>query len=361
MPSSQTASGKEQINRALEAAIHIGLAFLLATACYLILRPFIPMVAWGTIIAVAAYPGFRKLQKLLKGRGVIAAALLSAVLLAIVIIPAILLGSSLLSGVQAISEQIKAGKALVPPPPSGVRDWPLIGAPLNDLWSNASQNLSGLFRQFLPQLKSMVPGVVSASAGVGLTVLQLLISIVIAGAMLAKSAACYKATSALFTRLFDAQGLEFQKLVGTTIRSVTLGIVGVAVIQAVLAAIGFLVEGLPGAGLWSVMFLIAAVLQVGVIVLIPAVIYVFATASTTKAVIFLIWCLVVGFSDNVLKPVLLGRGAAVPILVVFLGAIGGFAAMGIIGLFIGAIVLSVGYKLFLAWVGGSPDTPLLEE
>jgi len=109
------------------------------------------------------------------------------------------------------------------------------------------------------------------------------------------------------------------------------------------------------------MFLIAAVLQVGVIVLIPAVIYVFATATTTKAVIFLIWCLVVALIDNVLKPLMLGRGAAVPILVVFLGAIGGFAAMGIIGLFIGAIVLSVGYKLFLAWLGDSPQEQLAEQ
>jgi predicted PurR-regulated permease PerM len=101
-----------------------------------------------------------------------------------------------------------------------------------------------------------------------------------------------------------------------------------------------------------VLFLIAAVLQAGVLVLIPAVIYMFAIASTTKAVIFLIWCIIVGLMDNVLKPLLLGRGAAVPMPVVFLGAIGGFVAISIFGLFVGAIVLSVGYKLFLAWIGG---------
>ena len=103
------------------------------------------------------------------------------------------------------------------------------------------------------------------------------------------------------------------------------------------------------------MFLIAAVLQAGILVLIPAVIYMFAIASTTKAVIFLIWCVIVGLMDNVLKPLLLGRGTAVPIAVVFVGAIGGFVAMGIIGLFVGAIVLSVGYKLFLAWLEGGPS------
>ena len=115
--------------------------------------------------------------------------------------------------------------------------------------------------------------------------------------------------------------------------------------------LGFLVVGLPAVGLWAVIFLIAAVLQFGALLLVPAVIYVFATASTTKAVIFLIWCIIVALMDNVLKPVLLGRGAAVPVVVVFVGAIGGFVVMGIIGMFVGAIVLSVGYKLSLAWLG----------
>jgi len=141
-------------------------------------------------------------------------------------------------------------------------------------------------------------------------------------------------------------------IAGSTIRSVTTGILGVALIQTVCAGLGFLLVGLPGAGLWAVIFLIAAVLQVGALVLVPAVLYVFAIATTTKAVVFLIWCIIVALMDNVLKPLLLGRGVAVPIAVVFLGAIGGFVAMGIIGLFVGAIVLSVGYKLFLAWIEG---------
>jgi predicted PurR-regulated permease PerM len=157
-------------------------------------------------------------------------------------------------------------------------------------------------------------------------------------------------TRSLFDRIFGERGLELQELVGATIRSVTFGIIGVAVIQSVFAALGFLMVGLPTVGLWATLFLIAAVLQFGVLVLIPAVIYVFATAATTKAVIFLIWCLIVGLMDNILKPLLLGRGVAVPIVVVFLGAIGGFVAIGIIGLFVGAVVLSIGYKLFLVWL-----------
>jgi predicted PurR-regulated permease PerM len=176
------------------------------------------------------------------------------------------------------------------------------------------------------------------------------LSILVAGALLANAQAAYEVTRSLAKRLFGGQGPEFQQLIGATIRSVTTGILGVAFIQSVLAGLGFLVAGLPGAGLWAVMFLIAAVLQVGVLILIPAVVYVFAVSTMTKAVIFLIWCVIVALVDNVLKPLLLGRGVAVPIVVVFLGAIGGFVALGIIGLFVGAIVLSVGYKLFLAWI-----------
>ena len=164
----------------------------------------------------------------------------------------------------------------------------------------------------------------------------------------------------LANRLFDDQGPEYEALAASTIRSVTNGILGVAVIQTVLAGLGFLVVRLPAAGLWALMFLIAAVLQVGSLALVPAVIYVFATMSTAKAVAFLIWCIVVALMDNVLKPLLLGRGVPVPIVVVFLGAIGGFLAIGIMGLFVGPIVLSVGYKLFLAWLDEdielAPDT-----
>jgi len=247
--------------------------------------------------------------------------------------------------------QIQGWITAHPTPPLSVSSRPLIGGPLSNIWKLASTDLSELARQFAPQLRAALPGILSASAGVTFTVLQLLLSIVIAGAILAKAESAYESTRLFASRLFGKRGPEFQHLVGATIRSVTFGIVGVALIQSVFAALGFYVVRLPGAGVWSTVFLVAAVLQVGMIVLIPAVIYVFASANSTTAVIFLIWCLIVGLMDNVLKPLLLGRGAAVPVAIVFLGAIGGFMAMGIIGLFVGAIVLSVGYKLFLAWLG----------
>jgi predicted PurR-regulated permease PerM len=343
-----------QVNLALEASIHIGLAILLAVACLLILRPFIPLLAWGIIIAVSAYPGFQKARLALGERGVLTAILFTVLLLALLIVPVFLLAETLVEGVQTLTTHIKDGTLSIQPPPAKVETWPIIGAPLNRAWGLASKDLSEAVRSFAPQIKAVVPGVLSASAGIGFTVLQFALSIVVAGVLLANAQAAYEVTCSLCDRFFGDKGRELQQLMGATIRSVTSGILGVALIQSVLAGLGFLVAGLPGAGLWAVIFLIAAVLQVGVLVLIPAVIYMFTIASATKAVIFLIWCLFVALIDNVLKPLLLGRGVGVPIVVVFLGAIGGFVAMGIIGLFVGAIVLSVGYKLFLAWLGHGP-------
>jgi predicted PurR-regulated permease PerM len=348
--SQQPAYDKNQVSLALEVSVHIALAFMLVAACFLILQPFIPVIVWGIIIAIDAYPGFRKVQAVLGGRGVLSAVLFTLLLLALLILPVGLLAGKAVDGVQALTAHFKGGAITIPPPPASIETWPIIGAPLTSLWGLASKDLNEAVKGFAPEIKAVVPGLLSASAGIGLTALQFGFSIVVAGVLLANAQAAYKVTCSLANRLFGDKGPEMQQLIGSTIRSVTTGIVGVALIQSVLAGAGFFVAGLPGAGLWTVMFLIAAVLQVGVLVLIPAVIYMFMISSVTKAVIFLVWCLIVGLLDNVLKPLLLGRGVAVPIAVVFLGAIGGFVAMGIIGLFIGAIILSVGYKLSLAWL-----------
>ena len=351
----QPAHDSDYLNRAVEASVHVGLILLLVSACFLILRPFIPPVTWGIVVAIAAYPAYRKLETLLGGRRKLAALLFTVILLAALIVPVALLAGTLVDGIQRLSAHLKEG-VLIPPPPPKVATWPIIGTSLNRVWTLASTNLNELLSSFGPQIRTIIAGLLSTSAGIALAVLQFLLSIVIAGVLLANSQGALTVTRSLSNRLFGDRGPEFHKLIGATIRSVTVGILGVAFIQSVLAGIGFLVEGLPSAGLWAMIFLFAAVLQVGILVLIPAVIYAFTITSTSKAVIFLIWCLFVGLMDNVLKPLLLGRGVGVPIVVVFLGAIGGFIAMGIIGLFIGAIVLSVGYKLSLSWLHKPPAT-----
>jgi predicted PurR-regulated permease PerM len=341
---------RDYVSRALDVSIHIGLLILLTAACFLILRPFIPLIAWGIIIAVAAYPSYSRLTKLLGGRSGLAAVISTLVLLAIVIIPSVLLAGSVVDGLHSLGTRLREGTPIIPPPPAQIESWPVIGVPLRDLWALASNNLSAALRTFAPQIKEFIPGLLVASAGIGMAVLQWLLSVLAAGALLANAKSGTKMAQSLAFRFFGDKGVEFQELSCATIRSVTTGIVGVAFIQSFFAAVGFLVAGLPGAGLWSVIFVLAAVLQLGGIVLIPAVIYMFVIASTTKAILFLVWCVVVGVMDNVLKPLLLGRGVAVPMVVVFLGAIGGFIAMGTIGLFVGAVLLSVGYKVVHCWL-----------
>jgi predicted PurR-regulated permease PerM len=361
MPTQAVAREMSLKNQALEVAIRIGLAALLVTVCLLILRPFIPFVTWGIIIAVASYPAYLKLERMMKGRGLLAAIVWTLLLLAVLIIPIVLMGQSVITGLQPLMAQLREGTLVVPPPPAGIESWPVIGAPVASAWAAASTDLTATLMKFAPQAKSALPGVLAASAGFGSALVQFFLSIVVAGVLLANAQRAASSTRALFIRVFGDQGPEYQQLVGATIRSVTFGILGVALIQSIFATIGFYVMGLPGASIWSVVFLFAAILQIGAVVLIPAVVLVFAIATKTKAILFLGWCVVVGLMDNVLKPLLLGRGAPVPVLVVFLGVIGGFMAMGIVGLFVGAIVLSVGYKLFLAWVeGGAPEALEIE-
>jgi predicted PurR-regulated permease PerM len=338
------------LSRALEIFIHIGLLTFLAGTCLLILYPFLPLIFWGIIISIAIYPGYRRVRSAVGGRSTVAAVGCTVFLLALLIIPVVLLAGSLVEGIQSLSARLKEGTAIIPPVPPRIEAWPIVGAPLKEGWEFASKNVSGFQEYFAPQIRASIPKVLSVSAGIGMAILQWIVSILLSGVLLACAATGEKVAHSVSRRFFGDQGPEFVQLTGATIRSVTTGIIGVAFIQSIFAVLGFLMVGLPAVGLWGTVFLIAAVLQLSLVVLIPACIYVLAVASTTKAVLFLVWCLIVGTMDNVLKPLLLGRGVAVPMIVVFLGVVGGFVAMGPMGLFLGAIVLSIGYRLLVAWV-----------
>ena len=197
----------------------------------------------------------------------------------------------------------------------------------------------------------------SALAGTGLSLLQFLLATIIAGAVLANAEAAQVTARGFAVRMAGDKGKEFARVTKETVRSVARGILGVALIQALLAGLGFLVVGLPAAGLLAMICLLLAIIQLGVaLVTIPAAIYIFYTADTVTAVVFLIWCIVVTLVDNVLKPVLLGRGAPVPMIVIFLGVIGGFLTQGIIGLFLGAVILSLGFNLYQTWIDQASES-----
>ncbi len=342
---------KAFVNRVLEATIRIGLVILLLAWCFQIVRPFVIPVIWGMIIAVATYPGYSWLEKKLGARNVIAAVVITLLGLVLLIGPMVLLGGTLVESARGLAADMSNGTLSIPPPPGKVAEWPVIGTSVHGFWSLASTNIEAALGELGPYLKTAGAWLVSMAAGAGLGIIEFVFAIVIAGLLLANAQGGGKVIDAVATRLAGERGAEFADLAQDTVRSVARGILGVALIQSILAGLGFLAVGLPAAGLLAFICLLLAVVQIGVFpVIIPVVIHVFATADTTTAVIFLIWCVFVGLIDNALKPILLGRGARVPMVVIFVGAIGGFLASGIIGLFVGAVVLSLGYTLFLAWL-----------
>jgi predicted PurR-regulated permease PerM len=338
--------------RAIESAIRIGLIVLLVLWCFNIVKPFVMLILWGAIIAVAVYPLFLKFQSLLGGRQKLASTLMTLIALAMLLTPTIMLSDSAIKNSQALAAKIQEGSLTIPPPSDKVREWPLVGKKTHEVWSLASTNLEGLVRKYREQLDALGKLALSAAAGAGATVLQFMVSIIIAGIFLVYAGSSTQAVEKLSVRLIGRQeGAKFAEMAGATIRSVAQGVLGVALIQAVLAGIGLIVMGVPYAGLIALLVLLWAIIQLPtLIVLLPIIIYVFSTSATVPAVIFMVYMLLVGLSDNILKPLLLGRGLDIPMPVVLLGAIGGMIMSGLIGLFVGAVVLSVGYTLYTAWL-----------
>lgn len=350
------AADKVFLNNAVEVTIRVGLLLVLAAWCFDIVRPFIIPIAWGVIIAVAVYPGYCSLVGVMGGRRVAAAALVTVLGLVLLIAPAVMLSVTLVESAQELSKSLQSGTLRVPPPAETVLGWPLVGEWLYQNWTLASDNLSGALSKVAPQLKAGASWLLSVAVGAGFGILQFLVAIVIAGFLMATAPGGGKAARAIARRIADDRGVEFADLAEATVRSVTRGILGVALIQSLFAGIGFLAVGVPAAGLWALLCLILSTVQIGVVpIVLPIVIYVFSTADTVTAVIFMIWSIGVSVIDNVLKPVLLGRGVQVPMAVIFVGAIGGFISAGIIGLFVGAVVLVLGYKLVLAWIEEGPE------
>jgi predicted PurR-regulated permease PerM len=350
------------VNNALEATIRIGILVLLVAWCFDIVRPFIIPIVWGIIIAIGTYPAFLSLRRRLGGRGVLSATLITLLGLLILIVPTVMLSGTLIDSAHGLAKGLQQGTIAVPSPPESVKSWPVVGEALDGYWRQASQNLAATAAKIAPQLKAAGSWLLSTAAGAGFGILKFVIAIVISGVLLANAEAGGRTAYAISTRLAGQKGAEFAKLAEVTVRSVTRGILGVALIQSLLIGLGFLVMGIPGAGLWALLCLILSIIQIGPFpVVLPVLFYVFSTADTGPAVVFLIWSLFAGSVDNILKPILLGRGVDVPMAVIFIGAIGGFIASGIIGLFVGAVVLVVGYKLFQAWLydqtGTGASTP----
>jgi predicted PurR-regulated permease PerM len=341
---------------AIEIAIRLGLIFLILAWCLKILTPFISIVVWGAIIAVALHKPFLMLVGKLGGNRKLAVTLFALMGIAVILVPVVSLSTSLVDGATHLGSEIKEGTLAVPAPPAYVQEWPLIGEKAYGLWLQASQNLGTVLKQYPQTLASVGNKLLHVATGASVGVLQFLISFIIAAVFLMNAEGAGASLRILATRLTGDQGEELMDMSISTIRSVAVGVIGIAFIQAVLGGLGMMFAGVPAAGLLAIVILVLAIAQLPpILVLGPAAFYVFSGDSTTVGVVFLVWSLMVSFSDMLLKPLFLGRGVDVPMLVILLGAIGGMITSGIVGLFIGAIILALGYKLFSVWVqAGQP-------
>jgi len=349
--SKQSSKDQAFVRRSLAAAIQIGLIFLMASWCLKIISPFLGLVAWAAIIAVAIYPMHLKLSAKMGGREKGSAAIIVLIGLAVLIAPTWSLTGSSIDTAHKLATGLEAGTLSVPPPNEKVAEWPLIGKKVHSVWSDAAKDLETTLTKYSNQVKAFSTWLIKTVASTTKGILGFAISIIIAGVFMVGAATSYHAFRGVGHRLAGERGADFVDLSVATVRSVAKGVLGVAFIQTLLAAIGLIVMDIPGAGIWASIILLLAIMQLPpLLVLGPIAIWVFSVADPIPATIFLVYCLLVSFSDAVLKPMLLGRGVDVPMLVILLGAIGGMISSGIIGLFFGAVILALGYKLFMFWL-----------
>jgi predicted PurR-regulated permease PerM len=325
------------------------LAFIIAW-CLMILYPFVNIILWSLILWMAFSPLHRSMVKLMRGKPRVASVIILLACLAIIIVPSWFFLDSIIREAKELKTSFVDGHLSIPAPSEKVRSWPIIGGPLYDLWQSASVNLGSTIVKYKDQLTSIgstvAKGIFSATSGI----LQMLVSLIIAVFLLVVTGMA-ESVRKFFRKVAGDRGDEFAEITHKTVVNVVKGVMGVALIQAVLIGLGFLLAGVPYAGIWTLIVFILAVLQLPVIlVVIPVAFFMFSEKDLLPAILWTLYLLLAGASENIFKPLLLGKGAPVPMLVIFIGVIGGFIFSGFIGLFTGAIVMSIGYKLFQAWL-----------
>ncbi len=338
---------KKIINVAIKL---LALAFMLIW-CFKILEPFITLIVWSTVLAVSLYPLKEMAVKKLKLGNKIASALPSLLLLSVIIAPATWLMISTVGEVKNTVDEYKAGNIAIPVPDEKVKEWPVIGPKVYDIWARAADNVVPLIEDNKDKVKIAAIWLFGALASTGKGILLLALAIIISGFLIAFGDGAGAYARSFLNKLSGSGKHDMTSMAVQTIRNVVKGILGVAFIQSSLVCIALIIAGVPAAGLWTLFCLILGIMQIGIFpVAIGIVIYTWNNDTTTVALLLTIWMVLVSLVDNILKPLLLGKGAPVPMLVIFLGAIGGFILSGFIGLFTGAVILSLGYRLFDEWV-----------
>jgi predicted PurR-regulated permease PerM len=343
-----------------DTLIRIALVGGLALLCFQVFSPFLKLMVWSIILAVTLYPMHQWLARRFGGRQKLASTVVVLLGIALIVVPTWLLMNSFADSVHRFVGALQANTLQIPPPREGVKSWPIVGEKIYDKWSSARTDLPGLIHSMQPKLGELARQAISMVASIGLSMLFFLVSFIVASILMAYGNSAQSTGQAVFTRLAGPKrGASLAKLSVATIRAVAQGVVGVAAIQALLIGLALLIAGIPIAGVLAIVALVLGIAQVpALVVTLPVIIYIWASGhySTGAAIVHTIILLITGAADNILKPMMLGRGVDVPMPVILLGALGGMASGGILGMFVGATALALGYEIFQHWIAVTPET-----
>ena len=359
-PTLQQDSERRSSHSLWDTLIRVAVIGVLGALCFQVFSPFLNLVVWSIILAVTLYPVHQMLARRIGGRQGLSSIILAILGVALIVVPTWLLMNSLADSIQSVLAAVQQNTVHIPPPREGVKSLPIVGRQVYEVWSNANANLPGLVQTMQPKISALALQALSTVASIGGSMLLFFASFLVANILMAYGDSASRGGRATFSRLAgSASGESLAQLVLSTIRAVALGVVGVAAIQALLIGLALLLAGIPFAGILAIIAFVLGIVQVpALIVTLPVIIYIWASGqySTGAAVVHTIILLLTGLVDNVLKPLMLGRGVDVPMPVILLGALGGMASGGILGMFVGPVVLALGYKLFTNWVASHPDS-----
>ena len=342
-----------------DTLIRIGLIAALAYLCFEVLSPFLNLMVWSIILAVTLYPLHQWLARRVGGKQGLTSVILAILGISLIVIPTWFLMHSFAESVQRFIGAVQQNTLQIPVPREGIKSWPVIGNKIYDKWSNARADLPGLVHSMQPQIGDLARRALSVVASIGGSMLLFLASFIVATIVMAYGDSAGRSVRAFLNRVSGpSRGESLAHLALSTIRAVALGVIGVAAIQALLVGLALLLAGIRVAGVLAIVTFVLGIAQVpALLVTLPVIIYIWSSGDygNGAAITHTIVLLLTGMADNVLKPLMLGRGVNVPMPVILFGALGGMATGGILGMFVGATSLALGYELFHHWVSTDPD------
>lgn len=350
---------KIQSAELMDTLIRFSVIAFLAVVCIRIFAPFTAIMVWGLMLAVMLYPLHQMLVKRLGGKQGRSSVLIVAVGLLLIGGPVVMLGGSFVQHIKSFHTALENDGLQIQPPAASVEEWPLVGKRIYKAWNEAATNLPAFLATYKEELIQFSKRGFSALRNSLSSVFMFLAALVVAGIMMAWGDPGTSAMRRILIRVAGpVKGPQLQQLSVATVRSVVTGVLGVAFIQALLLGAGFFFSGVPAPGILALIVLLLGIMQLpAMVVSLPVIAYLWmgGDLSVVLKIVVTIYLLVAGMADNVLKPMLLGRGVDVPMPVVLIGALGGMVVGGFIGLFLGAVLLAVGYEIFMDWVNSVDD------